>query len=300
MDMRLDKARRNEPTAEIDRFPLRCELGFDGDDLAVLDSDVGDAAIGINELRALENEVHGVSPSRASKPGPNKFGIAVPRALASAHDNASSEADMIASTLLRKSGHDQARARMAENADGPLAVVHPQDASRTAIRSAILMGEADDEIAEEAVGGEAKRAKAYDADEDLVRCHPEARVEYQVAKAGIRRDHFGGHHGCERIAHGKAHAGQDERQRRRQCHKNEYLEGSGAKASRGAQLVRSDMRHADHGVDEHDEDRRIDDDENFRSLPDAEPDDHRGQPCQRGHETKELYIGVEDRADDGN
>src|SRR6516165_106404 len=67
----------------------------------------------------------------------------------------------------------------------------------------ILMGEADDEIAEEAVGGEAKRAKAYDTDEDLVRCHPEARVEYQVAKAGIRRDHFGGHHGCERIAHGK-------------------------------------------------------------------------------------------------
>src|SRR6516164_8676487 len=112
MDMRLDKARRNEPTAEIDRFPLRCELGFDGDDLAVLDSDVGDAAIGINE----------------------------PRALASAHDNASSEADMIASTLLRKSGHDQARARMAENADGPLAVVHPQDASRTAIRSAHIDG----------------------------------------------------------------------------------------------------------------------------------------------------------------
>src|SRR5262249_38863775 len=61
MDMRLDKARRDEPTAEIDRFPLRCEFGFDGDDLAVLDSDVGDATIGVNEPRAPENEVHGVS-----------------------------------------------------------------------------------------------------------------------------------------------------------------------------------------------------------------------------------------------
>src|SRR6266513_2837767 len=79
----------------------------------------------------------------------------------------------------------------------------------------ILMGEADDEIAEEAVSGEAKGAEAYDTDEYLVCRHPETRVEYQIAKAGIRRDHLGGHHGCERIAHGQAHAGQDERQRRR-------------------------------------------------------------------------------------
>src|SRR5262245_28636877 len=113
----------------------------------------------------------------------------------------------------------------------------------------ILMGEADDEIAEEAVSGEAKRPEAYDADKDLVGCHPEARVEYQIAKSGIRRDHLGGHHGCKRIAHGKAHAGQDERQGRRQRHKNEYLERSGAEAGRGAQLVRGNMRDPDHRVD---------------------------------------------------
>src|SRR5262249_12950533 len=70
MDMRLDKARRDEPTAEIDRFPLRCQRGFDGEDLAVLDSDVGDAAIGVIEPRALENEVPGVS----LPPGPRSLG----------------------------------------------------------------------------------------------------------------------------------------------------------------------------------------------------------------------------------
>src|SRR6516225_1215118 len=230
----------------------------------------------------------------------DKFGIAVPRALASAQDNASSQVDMLRPTCCE---HPVVIKRERPWQRMPMARLRLPILRMRAERlfdRPILMGEADDEIAEEAVGGEAKRSQAYDADEDLVRCHPKARVEYQIAKAGIRRDHFGGDHGCERIAHGKAHAGQDERQRRRQRHKNECLEGSGAKAGRGAQLVRSDMRHADHGVDQHDEDRRIDDDENFRRLPDAEPDDHRGQPCQRGHETKELHIGVEDRADDGN
>ena len=61
--MRLDKARRDEPTAEIDRFGLRCQLGLDRDDLAVLDPDVGGTAVGVNEPRALENEVHSVPSS---------------------------------------------------------------------------------------------------------------------------------------------------------------------------------------------------------------------------------------------
>ena len=52
------------------------------------------------------------------------------------------------------------------------------------------MGEAADEIAEEPVSGETKRPEAYDADKDLVGCHPETRVEYEIAEAGIgEREH---------------------------------------------------------------------------------------------------------------
>jgi hypothetical protein len=43
----------------------------------------------------------------------------------------------------------------------------------------ILMGEADNQVTEEAIGGEAERAEADDADEDLVGRHPQARVEDQ-------------------------------------------------------------------------------------------------------------------------
>ena len=59
MNMRLDKARRDEPTTEIDRFALGGQLGLNRDDLAVLDPDVGGAPIGVDQPRVPENEVHG-------------------------------------------------------------------------------------------------------------------------------------------------------------------------------------------------------------------------------------------------
>src|SRR5262245_46337073 len=91
------------------------------------------------------------------------------------------------------------------------------------------MGEADDEIAEEAVRDEAKRPEADDADEDLVRCHPQARIEYQIATAGIRRDHLAAAPGCKEIANVRAKAVQKDRHRGRKLKKNERLEGRAAK-----------------------------------------------------------------------
>src|SRR5207249_3860378 len=59
----------------------------------------------------------------------------------------------------------------------------------------VLVGEADDHEAEEAVGDEPERAQTHDPDEDLVRGHPQPRVEDQIAEPGVRGDHLGRDHG---------------------------------------------------------------------------------------------------------
>ncbi len=81
MDMRLDKARRDETTAEIDRFALGGQLRLNRDDLAVLDPDVGGAPIGVDQPGALENEVHGVFslPTSLSRARRDRRGRALDR-----------------------------------------------------------------------------------------------------------------------------------------------------------------------------------------------------------------------------
>jgi hypothetical protein len=48
MDMRLDKARRDKTTADIDCFALGSQIGLNRDDLAVLYPNVGGTPIGID------------------------------------------------------------------------------------------------------------------------------------------------------------------------------------------------------------------------------------------------------------
>jgi hypothetical protein len=61
----------------------------------------------------------------------------------------------------------------------------------------VLVGEADYKVAEEAIRDQAEHAQADNANENLIRSHPQARVEDQEAEAGVRRNHLGRHYGGE-------------------------------------------------------------------------------------------------------
>jgi len=127
----------------------------------------------------------------------------------------------------------------------------------------ILVGKADDKVAKEAVGDETEHTQADNPDEDFVGCHPQARVEDEVAEAGVSSDHLSRDHGGERVPHRQAHARQDKRQGRWECHMQEGPEGSSPEAGRGAELVGRNMGDAHHGVDQYDEGRRVDDNQDY-------------------------------------
>ena len=58
MDVGLDEARRNQPTAEIDDLTLSGEAGRDRGDPSTGDADVGQLVLGAEAPRVLENDVH--------------------------------------------------------------------------------------------------------------------------------------------------------------------------------------------------------------------------------------------------
>src|SRR6202011_4935903 len=65
VDVRFDKASRNEPAGEIDYFGLNPKMRLDRDDFSILDSNIGAAAILAGKPCVPQNEVHVSSLSQS-------------------------------------------------------------------------------------------------------------------------------------------------------------------------------------------------------------------------------------------
>ena len=78
MDVRFDKASRNEPAGEIDYFGLNPKMRLQRDDFSILDSNIGAAAILAGKPCVPQNEVHVSSlnqPLVLTEIGAHKRGI---------------------------------------------------------------------------------------------------------------------------------------------------------------------------------------------------------------------------------
>src|SRR5216683_1280511 len=154
-------------------------------------------------------------------------------------------------------------------------------------------GEPLDERLEDPVREVAEGAEGDNAHEDHVGLEPQSRVDDQIAEPGVGGDHLGRDHRRERQPHADAHAREDAVQTRGQHDEPEQLPARSAEALRRPDLV---PRHAEdrrQRVEQHDERRRVGDEEELRALADAEPDERRREERDGRDEAPELDERVE-------